>query len=926
MLVESGLHRFLGYYEALPRLINNVGIELDAWAVYDYALEHGVTGTAIENLLVPLTAGVFFLPPERHSAFAFFGLIAPYIPCLHNLRVGAFKGGMTEVMAEPIARYLEQRGARVYTDAGVERLLVEDGQVRGIYVNDEEIIAGHVVVATSLAPAQQLIGDAFEGKPWSFTSESVLRRQGAGGYGGDKITLYASGRGNPFIKFHDGLTLTTHYTAADELKQALENNVARPKALASADFNEDGVADLINLSALPDRTILTLYLGNVDSIYPNTYEARERKKTGHQTIQPFLPSAKVFELPEVADFIGAGDFDSDGHQDLIAAARESHLLHLLPGDGRGSLGKARSYELPGKVTTLVTGELNRPDGLPDIAIAVTTLQGPQALVFESPEGALKARAEIYNLPDEASALAMGRLDEDGLIDVAIAAGRDLMILRGRDRELSVDEVERATVKQATMYRRSFDTKIRSLAAADFKAELRTDLAVLTEDGSIQILSQRKVHGNEEWRSEELVSRLYSHSVQLMSARMSARPGDDLLLIDPISRKLHILIGKQAASINNRGNPAPAGEAVTFDMEGEPLAALPMRLNCDALSDLVVLSEGLSVPTVALTEAASVFTVTNTNDSGPGSLRQAIIDANNSPGMDAVDFDFPGPSTTQTITLLSALPSITEAAIIDGTTAFSGQVELSGASAGANVDGLVIQSGSSVVRGLVINRFGDDGIQLSSSNNIVEGNRIGTDIAGNAAGPGNAGDGVRASTVINNMIGGTTFAARNIISGNGLNGVFVAGGSATGNLVRGNFIGTNAAGTSAIGNALDGVRIQFAPNNTVGGTTAGARNVLSGNNQNGLHLFNSGAAGNLIQGNLIGTDIAGVADLGNSALGVFINNAPDNLIGGTTPGTRNIISGNGQGGVQISLSSSTGNLVQGNHIGLDINGNTVLATV
>src|SRR5882672_5453171 len=164
-------------------------------------------------------------------------------------------------------------------------------------------------------------------------------------------------------------------------------------------------------------------------------------------------------------------------------------------------------------------------------------------------------------------------------------------------------------------------------------------------------------------------------------------------------------------------------------------------------------------------------VTNTNDSGLGSLRQAILEANDNPGPDLITFNIGG-GGVQTITPLSALPDITDPVTIDGTTqpGFAGTpiIELDGASAGTGVTGLTITAGNSTVEGLVINRFSIDGIDLLTSgatDNLVEGNYIGTDISGTKS-LGNKSNGVVIWTnASGNTVGGTSSATRNIISGN-----------------------------------------------------------------------------------------------------------------------------------------------------------------
>ena len=215
------------------------------------------------------------------------------------------------------------------------------------------------------------------------------------------------------------------------------------------------------------------------------------------------------------------------------------------------------------------------------------------------------------------------------------------------------------------------------------------------------------------------------------------------------------------------------------------------------------------------------------------------------------------------------------------------------------------------------------IDDSATGNLVAGNYIGTDLTGTKA-LGNAYSGVEiADSAWNNTIGGTTAGDRNVISGNAQAGVFIHG-SATGNLVAGNFIGTNVTGTKALGNAYSGVEIaDSAWNNTIGGTTAGDRNVISGNAKDGVFIHDS-ATGNLVEGNFIGTDLTGTKALGNADSGVLIDGgATNNTIGGTGAGAGNIISANHDYGLLITGSGTTGNLVQGNTIGTDITGTVVL---
>jgi hypothetical protein len=313
---------------------------------------------------------------------------------------------------------------------------------------------------------------------------------------------------------------------------------------------------------------------------------------------------------------------------------------------------------------------------------------------------------------------------------------------------------------------------------------------------------------------------------------------------------------------------------------------------------------------------STFTVLTTSDSGPGSLRQAILDANATPnvgGPDLISFNIPG-SGVQTIAPASPLPTISDPVVLDGTTqpAYAGSplIELTGSSAGAGV-GLRITAGSSTVKGLVINAFLGGVSLLTNGGNLIVGNYIGTDAAGTAARANFYGVFISGP---NNTVGGTTAGARNLISGNG-EGVAIVGSGATGNQVLGNYIGTDAAGTAAVANFY-GLSISTS-NNTVGGTAAGARNLISGN----IIAVQIGGNSNQVLGNYIGTNAAGTAAVANYN-GMFISGS-NNTVGGTAAGARNLISGtiNGPG---VFIFSSSGNQVLGNYIGTDAAGTAALA--
>lgn len=351
-----------------------------------------------------------------------------------------------------------------------------------------------------------------------------------------------------------------------------------------------------------------------------------------------------------------------------------------------------------------------------------------------------------------------------------------------------------------------------------------------------------------------------------------------------------------------------------------------------------------------TPPVATFTVTNTNDSGTGSLRQAISDANNTRDRDKIVFNIPG-TGPHTISPTSPLPPIIHPLIIDGTTqpGFLGApiIELNGNSAGTRI-GLELNTGMSIIRGLVINRFFGGGIGISnspfggiSSFNLIEGNYIGTDVTGNIAlsYSGNITNvhGIQImGNTSHNTIGGTTPAARNVISGNKGHGISISSLQSRGNKVIGNYIGTNAAGTARLGNGQSGVHIRDGWKNIIGGTDVASRNVISANSNHGVlieaslsQLYGSLVGANLVKGNFIGTAVDGVTALGNAMDGVRIGstnstqnaNVKGNVIGGMENGAGNTIAFNTGAGVFVGP-GAVGNPILSNSIFSNRNGGNI----
>jgi hypothetical protein len=336
---------------------------------------------------------------------------------------------------------------------------------------------------------------------------------------------------------------------------------------------------------------------------------------------------------------------------------------------------------------------------------------------------------------------------------------------------------------------------------------------------------------------------------------------------------------------------------------------------------------------------SSFLVTNTADSGPGSLRQAVLDSNaGTSGTNTIDFAIPGQGV-QTTAPLTALPAITGPVLIDGFSqpGYAGTplIQVDGSQAGGG-DGLTITGSDVTVRGLDINNFSQgSGIDItgtSATDNWIYGCFVGTDPSGTEAAPNNVGVEIDAGAS-RNVIGSRSEGHNdevNLISGNSANGVGILNGSNS-NVITGNRIGTDVTGSIALANGESGVQVQDAGENTVGGPASGARNLISGNGGNGVSILGLHSVGEIVQGNLIGTDITGTKALGNTGSGIYVGNlgsagdaATEVTIGGTGPGDGNVISANQNHGIWISGARTTGIVLEENRIGTDIAGTEFLA--
>lgn len=681
------------------------------------------------------------------------------------------------------------------------------------------------------------------------------------------------------------LNLRERRGVAESLDARILSAQAEPLSMVSADLDEDGIPDLISGYGDAERGFVQVLRGNVDALWPYGEAVRNGPPA------PFLSNAKVFVVPATPDFVAAGDFDADGHWDVVAARRGEAALYFLHGDGRGNLGRPEQIKLDAAVTALDTSDVNRRDGLTDIVVGIADGTSAHVLVFEGPNGALRNKPEEIRLNQPASSFAFASFTGEVRSDIAVAGGNELTIIKARDRRLSADPETRDDVPAAEVTHQSFGYQIRSLALGEFN-EAGGYLAALADDGKIHFLALPSVvlpkdaksfstNGANQDRSFQTVTSIpddsatakapfikvaagnrlsemgevtlpdsvrTSGNASLLAAHVSAGSPSDLIVIDRSAHQLHVVTDgasdSPAFAEKTRGfatsgtGACKVGVAASLTVQaGAPAAVLPMRLSPSPLNHLVVLTTGENAPVVFAPTVVTTFTVTTTNDSGPGSLRQAILDANVAEGETSIVFNLPAsdpgrdPVTGAFIfkPLLSSNPGIYNPllpAVTASTITIDGYTQ-PGAHANTNADGdnaiiliridgvnhkpgsvglRVTLNNAVTIRGLAITGFtestpvpppnvgtyGGLGIDFSCSHGFIEGNFLGTNETGQVVNANKIGAFLAGSSLIPSRyetLGGTSPQARNLISGNTWANVVVMPDGFR-SVTMGNFIGTD----------------------------------------------------------------------------------------------------------------------------------------
>jgi len=532
-----------------------------------------------------------------------------------------------------------------------------------------------------------------------------------------RSAVKAAAANTPYIKLQESRELEPVYVDGSADKISLQSasahasvlpGQAKPLSLASGDLNSDGYPDLLCGYSTTSGGMLTLHRGDPQALAPTNRDVL-RDIANNQFPDPFLKDSTVFELPDAPDFMGAGDFTRDGKMDVIVAARGGNSLYLLTGDGAGGFSSPQRIELPGTVTAMVTGEINQRDGAVDVAVGVSAPAGASVLIYEATQSLLETVPMARALPAEAKSLALGRLDDDRLNDLAIVSGTQVMVLHGKDSSGSSQPGDYERAGELETIELPFAVNAIALGEFIWDRDSRTEMAALDNNGTVHVLARgeldtRPMTAEDIQAGRQKLARLRDKTRKgsskglvaiettapapsltwhvaedlpgsandsalsaagsaggssqpiMFSTRMSALPSDDLVVMNGAARQLRVMY-KEAPK---QGDLQLASKSIgrsSVDMEtsDDVAAVLPMRLNVDGRPGLVVMSKGKDAPSFMMPMSATTYTVTRADDPAPNgcvvgdcSLREAIIDSNANPGADTIVFNA-GINPTLTLT-------------------------------------------------------------------------------------------------------------------------------------------------------------------------------------------------------------------------------------------------------------------------------------
>jgi CSLREA domain-containing protein/fimbrial isopeptide formation D2 family protein/uncharacterized repeat protein (TIGR01451 family) len=760
----------------------------------------------------------------------------------------------------------------------------------------------------------------------------------------------------PKIWLGDNQALPVKPVGAPTLAQSVAAGQAQPTAMATADVDGDGVADLVAGFSAPGGGAIVIHRGNIDAFAPQSNASFLAISHG-QFPAPFLPSAFVFNIPVRPDFMAFGKFTPGGHQDLVVAARGGNALYLFPGDGKGNFGLPQTIQLSGGVTAMASENLLRSLPYSNLVVGTTTPQTSSMLVFSGTDSGLSPPA-VFPLAAAASNIVFGDFG-DSHTGTAFLSGGNVFILHSSNFQM---EALSLPVNASAM----------ALGSFVFDRDPRVQIALLTSDGSVQIaahtsfdprafsadewqaMHQATVNGlpnpvvpaavaNEGWKIIESFSSAapVSSSSQppvLFRTRVSSNAADDVMILNGAAGQMTVITHPNLADGATTFVP---GTISSRPYAGSPVAALPMRTNIDGRPGVVALHSGQLAPAVMMPLPDPTFVVNTTNDTlsagacaaatpGQCSLREAISEANAATGVDTITV----PAGTYTLTITNATAN-GENANATGDLDITDGVNIVGAGSATTIIQAGPSAGTGIDKVFSVNPLFNKAFDTSFSGMTI---RFGKNLASfgtNGFGGGFDWEGSHTGTM---TVTDVIVTDNTIADGSGGGITITNTGGGTGNFTMSNSTVSNNVAARPLGNTArgGGIFVGSATQFTITNTHIDNNQALTSNGEGGgLFIFNPGTTPiSVIHGGTISGNQAAVRGGGiRTTAGITIdqgtvisgNTAPtgaglwSNLqvsvpfpSGETTTLSKVTITGNtattSGGGIQVDASTPGNNLV------------------
>ena len=708
----------------------------------------------------------------------------------------------------------------------------------------------------------------------------------------------------PKIWLGDNQALPVKPVGAPTLAQSVAAGQAQPTAMATADVDGDGVADLVAGFSAPGGGAIVIHRGNIDAFAPQSNASFLAISHG-QFPAPFLPSAFVFNIPVRPDFMAFGKFTPGGHQDLVVAARGGNALYLFPGDGKGNFGLPQTIQLSGGVTAMASENLLRSLPYSNLVVGTTTPQTSSLLVFSGTDSGLSPPA-VFSLAAAASNIVFGDFG-DSHTGTAFLSGGNVFILHSSNFQM---EALSLPVNASAM----------ALGSFVFDRDPRVQIALLTSDGSVQIaahnsfdprafstdewqiMHQATVNGlpnpvvpaavaNEGWKIIESFSSAapVSSSSQppvLFRTRVSSNAADDVMILNGAAGQMTVITHPNLADGATTFVP---GTISSRPYAGSPVAALPMRTNIDGRPGVVALHSGQLAPAVMMPLPDPTFVVNTTNDTlsagacaaatpGQCSLREAISEANAAAGVDTITV----PAGTYTLTITNATAN-GENANATGDLDITDGVNIVGAGSATTIIQAGPSAGTGIDKVFSVNPLFNKAFDTSFSGMTI---RFGKNLASfgtNGFGGGFDWEGSHTGTM---TVTDVIVTDNTIADGSGGGITITNTGGGTGNFTMSNSTVSNNVAARPLGNTArgGGIFVGSATQFTITNTHIDNNQAITSNGEGGgFFIFNPGTTPiSVIHGGTISGNQAAVRGGGiRTTAGITIDQGT--VINGNTAG-------------------------------------------